>query len=163
MSEKAREFRDKFFHTEQSQNHLIRANLILRKQADEYLRKCARLKADILVLEREIEMNIETSEAYDRELKIAYRRLVKTFHPDANQEVDAAQFRDIQSCYEHAALPELIYIQMHAEEDAEENVIVRIERLEALYRGYQKKMIKLINHKSEIISVLLETDIKSAH
>lgn len=203
MFEKAREFREKYSTSPQSRlaenNHLIRANLILKKQADDYARKSAKLKADIMVMEREvsiIESELDAfmleyydkylskmmddgwvstqespvkagfynddemvsffdkkSEAYEKELKIAYRRLVKHFHPDVNSELDITYFRDIQAHYEKGELAELVYIQSQLDEaEADESMIGMIERLENQIRANERRLVKLVERKSSLIS-----------
>ncbi len=203
MFEKAREFREKYYTVTQSRSGensgLIRANLILKKQADEYARKSARFKSETQVLEREISM-IESeldefmmlyyekfmskvvdgdyvstpenpvkagfyqddamvtffdkkAEAYEKELKIVYRKLVKNFHPDINKGLDIAYFRDIQSHYENSELAELVYIQTQLDEaECDDNIISMIERLEAQIGAYERKLVKLVEKKSSLIS-----------
>jgi DnaJ domain len=93
------------------------------------------------------------SQAYNSEVKSIYRKLVKTFHPDMNpSKKEREYFYRIQRSYESNDLTELLYIHSMIESRDEVNVIEKIEKFEHEIKIYQKKLVKLIEKKSELIS-----------
>ncbi len=202
MFEKAREFREKYYTPpapEKATPELRIATDILGRHAQGYIRKAAKIRSEIIVLESElslVEAEIEKfmllyhekfsafllddgifptpetpaeasfdednesvmlfekrTEAFNKELKNTYRKLVKNFHPDMNHdEFDSKYFYRVQELYEKGDLAELVYIQSQIEDIPDENMIRKIEKLEAQIRVGEKKLFKLIERKADILS-----------
>jgi hypothetical protein len=95
-------------------------------------------------------------EAFKKELKNVYRKLAKLCHPDkASGQFPALYFQYINDLYKQSALDELLYLEAQIESQGRfhnENIIIKIERLEFSIESLKAKLSRLEDRKSILLS-----------